>query len=743
MSESTYTPDSTKKPSRGASGEADEKVLGVLRSRLMTGISATSDTRTNQVNDLKFAAGSSDNLFQWPTDVQTARTAQGDNTTVRPMLTVNKLPQHIKQVTNDQRQNRPTGGVIPANGDASVEVAEMLEGIVKHIEYLSEAEIAYDTACDNQVTHGEGYWRILTDYDSPDSFDQEIYIKRIRNSFCVYLDPMIQHPCGADANWGIISEDLTHTEYEAQYPDAAPISSIQQEGVGNESLGYWLSEKTIRIAEYFYFETTTKKLYLFKSGKTAFEDTPEYEVYEQEFGKPVKSRDSQIKKVCWIKTNGYEILDKRDWPGSYIPIVRVLGNEWEIEGQIYISGIVRNAKDAQRMYNYWCSTEVEILALAPKAPFIGAAGQFEGFEKQWKTANTHPWAYLEYNPIVDEASGQVMTPPQRVQPPMVQNGIIAAKQGASEDIKDATGQYNASLGQTSNERSGKAILARQHEGDVSTFHYGDNLARAVRFSTRILVDLIPKIYDTQRIARIIGEDGKAGMIHIDPDQKSAVVKEVDPKDPNVVIRKIYNPNVGKYDVCVVSGPGYATKRREALDAMAQLLQATPELWHIAGDLFVKNMDWPGAQELAKRFQKTLDPKLLAGDDQSPELQKAQQQLQELMQQYNQAVSMLQNVQHSMEARELDLKRFEVQIKAYSAETDRIKVMQPAMDANAMHDIAAGTVDAARAMGDLIVPQAPPQEPQQPPQGAPGMPTGQAPQMPPQAPPGEPGPVATA
>jgi uncharacterized protein with GYD domain len=269
---------------------------------------------------------------------------------------------------------------------------------------------------------------------------------------------------------------------------------------------------------------------------------------------------------------------------------------------------------------------------------------------------------------------------------------LQAKAGASEDIKATTGQYDASLGLGGNERSGKAILARQREGDVGTYHYGDNLTRAVRHVARQLVDLIPKIYDTQRIARIIGEDGETKMVKINPEQQEPVKQIVD--QDGVVIEKIYNPGVGKYDVVATTGPGYATKRQEALEAMAQLLQGNPQLWQVAGDLFVKNMDWPGAQEMSKRFAKTIDPKIMADDDKSPELQAAEQQIQAMGAEMENMYNMLQNVQKSMEARDLDIKAYEAEVKAYSAETQRISAVQAGMTEEQIQDIAMGVVAAA-------------------------------------------------
>ena len=341
-----------------------------------------------------------------------------------------------------------------------------------------------------------------------------------------------------------------------------------------------------------------------------------------------------------------------------------------------------------------------MLALAPKAPFIGYGGQFEGYENQWKTANTTNWPYLEVNPDVTDGAGSPVPLPQRAAPPMVQQGIIHAKMGASDDIKATTGQYDSSLGAQSNERSGRAILARERQGDTGTYHYVDNLSRAVRYVTRQLVDLIPKIYDTERVARIVGLDGEVSMVKMNPQQPEPV-KEI--KDESgFLIEKIYNPTIGLYDVCVTTGPGYMTKRQEALDAMSMLLQSNPDLWKVAGDLFIKNMDWPGAQEMAARFARIIDPKVMEGDDQSPEMQAAKQQLDVLTKELNQVVGMLQKVEQSMEAQGL-------QIKAYDAETKRISAVQAGMTPEQISEIVMGTIAAAMDTGDLVGGNQPMQE----------------------------------
>ena len=676
------------KPKKSASD-----ILATARARLDLAVSALAESREDEIDDLRFYAGSPDNQWQWPADVLATRGAvQGQTINARPCLTINKLPQHVRQVTNDQRQNRPGAKVIPVDDNADVEVAEIFNGMIRHIEYISDADVAYDTACENQVSYGEGYIRLLTEYCDDKTFDQDIKIGRVRNSFSVYMDPTIQDPTGADAKWCFVTEDVTKAEFERMYPDASPITTLQSLGVGDQSISNWLNEDTIRLADYYYIDYDRTTLNLYPGNQTAFVGTPEDKMLKEMFGKPVKSRESDRPRVKYCKINGYEILEEREWAGSWIPVIRIVGNEFEVDGRLYVSGLVRNAKDAQRMYNYWVSQEAEMLALAPKAPFIGYGGQFEGYEQQWKTANTTNWPYLEVNPDVTDGQGSILPLPQRAQPPMASSGLLQAKAGASEDIKSTTGQYNASLGMGSNERSGKAILARQREGDVGTYHYGDNLARGVRHVARQLVDLIPKIYDTQRIARIIGEDGETKMVKINPDQAQPVNKIIDQE--GIVIEKIYNPGVGKYDVVAVTGPGYATKRQESLEAMAQLLQANPQLWQVAGDLFVKNMDWPGAQEMSKRFAKTIDPKLLADGDKSPALQAAEQQIQAMGQEMEQMHAMIQNVNKSIEMQEQQRMDFEAQIKAYDAETKRISAVQAGMTEQQIQDIAMGVVAAA-------------------------------------------------
>jgi hypothetical protein len=346
------------KPKKSASD-----ILATARARLDMAVSALAESREDEIDDLRFYAGSPDNHWQWPADVLATRGAvQGQTINARPCLTINKLPQHVRQVTNDQRQNRPGAKVIPVDDNADVEVADIFNGMIRHIEYISDADVAYDTACENQVSYGEGYLRLLTEYCDDNTFDQDIKIGRVRNSFSVYMDPTIQDPTGADAKWCFVTEDVTKAEFERMYPDASPITTLQSLGVGDQSISNWLNEDTIRIADYYYIDFDRTTLNLYPGNATAFEGTPEDKQLRAIYGKPKKSRESDRPKVKYCKINGYEILEEREWAGKYIPVIRIVGNEFEVDGRLYVSGLVRNAKDAQRMYNYWVSQEAEMLA---------------------------------------------------------------------------------------------------------------------------------------------------------------------------------------------------------------------------------------------------------------------------------------------------------------------------------------------------------------------------------------------
>lgn len=612
----------------------DQRLIDEAIERYQQSESYESENRKAGLDDLKFVNGE-----QWPDAIKRQREAE-----FRPCQTINKLPAFIRQVTNDARQNRPCIKVHPVDSGADVETAVVLQGLIKHIEYDSNADVAYDTALESAARIGFGYWRILTEFQSPTSFDQCIKIRRIRNPFMVRLDPNAQEPDASDSKWGMIVDDMPKALFKAEYPNAEA-GNFDVSSAG-EAVKDWFGGETVRVAEYFRVEESPATLLMLSDGTITYKD-------ELPAGLPsgitvINERESTRHKVAWYKITGCEVLERREWAGRWIPIVPMYGDEVDIEGKVTRSGLVRFSKDAQRMYNYWKTTETELIALAPKAPFIGVEGQFEGHEDKWESANTVSYPYLEYVPV--SLGGTLAPAPSRqpfAGPPA---GVITAALSASDDIKSTTGIYDASLGSRSNETSGKAIMARQREGDVGNFHYTDNQARSLRHTGRILIDLIPHIYDSQRVVRIIGEDGKADMAELN---KPLEQPQEDPETG--AIKTILNDmRMGIYDVTVSVGPSYTTQRQEAAEAMAQMAQSWPKLMEIAGDKVIGSMDWPGSEEIAERVKRTIPPQLLGEEAPQqglpPEVQAQMEQMQQYIQELEQA---MQEASSGMQKAQLD------------------------------------------------------------------------------------------
>lgn len=644
----------------------DQALLETARNRFEQAVEAESDNRKEALDDLEFLSGK-----QWPDDIKNNRDQDG-----RPCLTINRLPQFTRQITNDQRMNRPSIKVNPVDDHADVDTAKVLQGLIKHIEANSNADVAYDTAFAAAASTGLGFFRIVTDFRDPNSFEQDIFIKRIRNRFSVYVDPHSQEPDGSDYNWAFVFEDVPEEEYRAQFKGSKLSMMTDWTSLGDQAPG-WIKKGTARVAEYFYktFEETEIVLL---SDKTSMKKS-ELPTVLPPGVTVVAERMTILPAIKWCKMNGIEVLECTDWPGQWIPIIPVLGDELDINGKRILEGIVRHAKDPQRMYNYWASAETETIALAPRAPFIGAEGQFEGHEAAWKTANVKNHAYLQYKPKT--IAGVPVGPPNRnvFEPPV--QAITQARMQSSEDLKATTGIYDAALGNRSNENSGVAIQRRNQQAQTSNFHYVDNLSRAIRHAGRILVDLIPWVYDTARAIRILGEDGEPEMVAI-----NQIFQEGGKP-------KIHDLNIGEYDVSVAAGPNFATRRQEAAASMLDLSKAAPQLMQFAGDLLVKNMDWPGAQEIADRIKKSIPPEIIGDDGKDkppipPEIQQQMAQMSQMVEQLTQQLNQA-NDEKDTKAVELESKeRIEMEKLRVQMLVEFFKVDSKEAMALLAHEVAA-------------------------------------------------------
>lgn len=632
-----------------ADEDKERKILELARKRFKLALDAD-DNREHALDDIKFSTGE-----QWPDDIRRSR--ENDPNGARPCLTIDKTHQYVRQVVNDARQNKPQIKVHPVDSEADPDTAEVFNGIIRHIEVSTDADVCYDTALECAARGGFGFFGLMTDYIDSMSFDQEAKFRRIRNPFSVYLDPNCQTPEGSDAEYGFISGWIDRDEADAKG------WGIDWDDLGRgDDPGTWLKDGRVRIVEYYAVEKTERVLCQYADGTVKYKDEedPFYAGVEK-----VRERKVQDRKVVWRKMAGNKVLAQTDFPSRWIPIFRVVGEEVDIEGKLHLSGVIRRMKDSQRMYNYWLTDATERVALSPKAPFVGAEGQFEGHENEWRAAARRSMPYLEYKPVTLDGIN-FAPPPQRQVHDGPPNGTIQMAMIASDEMKSTSGIYDAGLGAQGNEQSGLAITARQRESDNANFHYVDNLGRAIRHAGRVLVDLIPKIYDTERVIRILGEDESEEMVRINAQP------EMPEKDENG-IRNIYRLDAGRYDVTVTVGPGYATKRMEAADYIVQLTQSVGGLDPIAAKaltmLAVKNMDWPGAEEAMEIIKKTLPPELVGEDEEEIPAAMVDQIVNQQVQQAVEGV--LQQVEQSREQQE-------VRIKEYEAETKRLNVQLDAM-----------------------------------------------------------------
>lgn len=651
---------------------------------------AESDNREAALDDLEFARLGK----QWPEAVERERQREG-----RPCLTFNRLPSFIRQVVNDSRLNRPAIKVHPVDSGADVQTAQILNGLIRNIEVSSNADVAYDTAIESAVSGGYGYFRVNIDYARDDGFDLDLRIERIANPFTVYADPASTEADSSDWNVAFVTDLMDEEQFGAQYPDADK-ANFDADG-RDQADQSWFAGEMIRVAEYWQRSEVEKTLLKLSNGAMMYAEEYESQLpMMQALGvQVVGARPTKGYKVMQHIMNGCEIIKSTEWAGRYIPIIPVYGDEVNVEGKRYFRSLIRDAKDAQRAYNYWRTSATEKVALDTKAPWIGPKGAFTSDYRKWATANAKNHAFLEYDGAV---------PPQRAFSAGVPAGDIQMALQSQDDMKAIMGIYDASLGARGNETSGKAILARQREGDVSTFHFIDNLSRALRHAGRILVDLIPKVYNEPRIVRVLGEDGKPSATV--PGQPPGMVPVNQPVHIDGVDR-VFDLTTGKYDVVVESGPSFGTRREESATQMMEMVRAFPQAAPLIGDLIAKNLDWPGADEIAQRLSAMLPP---AAQGKNPQVEQMEQQLMQMQAVIQQGGQKLQEMQRELEdEKEANaLKARELDIKAYDAETKRLSTT--ALTPEQVQAIAIKTVHQLLASPDISPPNQP--QPQQPPEG---------------------------
>jgi hypothetical protein len=628
---------------------------------------------------------------QWPETVKTQRENEG-----RPCLTINRLPVFQKQVTNDARMNRAAIHVKPIGGGASQATARIQTDLIRNIWTQSKGEVAEDTALDFASAMGFGYMKVAVDYTCNDSFDEDIVIERVSNPFSIYGDPDSTSATSDDWNIAFETDWYTKSRFEAKGWKWSDLDLSSFSGDDN-SEPRWYDGKRVRVAgRWSRTEVPTDLVKLVKMGANGrpipgseklmqgdeVAKLAEEGILEAEGFVIAGTRQTKTYKVVQHVLTGKDVIETNEWKGKYIPIVPMYGEEWNIAGRRYFFGLFNRAMDPQRMFNYWRTASTELVALAPKAPFVGAVGAFATDASKWSTANVKSHAYIEYDPVNGEP------PPQRQPFAGVPAGALQEAMNASDDIKSTMGLFDASIGARSNETSGKAINARKVEGEIATFNFTDNRNRCVEHIGKIIVDLIPQVYTVPRILRAIKEDGSTYDVPVNqpvvaqPGEMPGDQEQFSPAPEGVEgITQVFDLTVGKYDVTVSAGPSFTTRREETSEQMMEFIRVFPQAAPLIGDLLAKNLDWPGAEQVAERLKAMLPPQ--AQGQVNAVVQQLQQQLEMQDQQAQQAVGQLQQelqkAQQQVADKTMDsqLKAKELEIKAFEAETERLRTIQEA------------------------------------------------------------------
>lgn len=591
----------------------DDKILTAARDRMRECRDVEDPQIEQAAEDLRFLTGEG----QWPESERAARDAEG-----KPTLTFNALPQFVRKITGQIRQINPAIKVGAADSAASDDVAEIYEGLIREIEYRCDAPSIYESAAESAASCGIGHFRIRTDYYDHEGFDQHILIERVFNPFAVFYDPKAKEPTRQDAEFAFIIEQMRLDDFKDAYPDAdtSDFADARQPSWWSD----WRGGETITIAEYYWRE---------------FE---EYEIAVTEMGQVIKGpfpkelrlarkRTVRKPKIMWAKVTGSDILEgPTRVVGEYIPVIAVTGEEIHIGEKVYRSGAIRHAKDSQVSYNIMRTASVETTLLQPRAPYLVTPKQISGLETFWNEANNANRPYLPYNP--DEKSTGI---PARATPPVASTGLLQEAQVAAEDMKRTIGIYDASLGARSNETSGVAIQSRQKEAEIANSIYADNMVKAVSQAGRVIVSMIPEIYDAKRIIRVLGEDAQEKLVEINQMMISqdGIVTQNDMK-------------AGRYAVRVSVGPTYDSKRQEASAGMMDLMQRIPQAAPIIADLVAGSQEWPDADRIAERLRKTIPPNLLEDEEKTKDDPQAQMMAQQQAQQAQQQAQMQQAAQQA-------------------------------------------------------------------------------------------------
>lgn len=626
---------------KGDARSAEREFVADIRKRFADDFSADERNRQAAKEDFEFVAGE-----QWGDRVERKRKSAH-----KPVLTVNRLPAFVGQVLGNRRLAETAIHVHP-DRNGTEEVAKVRQGIIRAIERFSRAQVAYNKAHENQVIGGEGNFQIVFKETDDDLFSQDAVIEPIPDPFAVVWDRSSVEPTGRDATWCYVYDYITEDEFRASYPEARLqdlSTDFASQAIASNTVGWW-TEGMVRIMSVWRMRWRERTLVLVRTldeetgepaGNEVLDVTDDMEgewrqrVVRDESGRPFIRRVRDRYAQMYI-TNGLELLEGPfDYPIDRIPVFRALGWEMFVDRRRLRWGLIRFLKDPQRLHNYWRSVIAEKLMGAPKNEWLAPSTAVEGREDKFRNAAKSDDPLLIYN-------GDAAAPPQKMPPIEVETALIQEAGMSAQDLRDVSNLHEASLGQMSNEVSGRAIMARQRVGETGTLIYQQNLNLAIEECGRVLNDLIPSLYPTERRVLVLGEEDEV---------RSQVIND----KGGVAVGS------GKYAVTITTGPSFATKRIEAQEGMLNMVNAMPQTMAVAADKIVEAQDWPGAEEIARRLRSQLPNNLINMESLSPEerqqrkqraqAEQKQSQLAEASAQADVAMKQAQGAEHTARARE--------------------------------------------------------------------------------------------
>jgi hypothetical protein len=522
---------------------------------------------------------------------------------------------------------------IPVDDKSDPQLAEVLQGLARQTEYESRADVSYITALDQGCRGGIGYFRAITEADKSSPIQGKVCVKilRVQDFETVLPDPDFTEIDGSDMGWGFVEQSMPKTEFHKRWPKA---QALDWDNHG------WFGKDHVRICEYFRIVETTKNV-LVVNGQEMTEDEYWQAAQTGEVDPEMRPEASTttVCKVEWYKISGEDILEETVFPGEFVPIFPVIGNEtWE-QGKRRLGGCVRTAKDAQITYNFERNSEFEAVAVAPKAPWIASVEAVEGHEAKWRMANRGNLAYLPWNSLDEQ--GNPVAKPERINPAGIATGWTQLSERSRMDIQSALGVFNPNADSIPNRQSGRAVRALQEQSDTGSYHYIDNLAMSISHLGRVLTQVWPVIYDAQQVVRILGEDDKTDFVRIDPSAPRGYQKQPTMQGEQIVI----NPSVGRFDVRCAVGPAFTTRQSEAAAELSEIVNGNPQLMALLGDVWVKMRNFPEADKLSKRFKAMLPPQV----QQAEQEEEGQQELPpEVMQTLQQAAQEIQQLRQALQ-----------------------------------------------------------------------------------------------